>query len=153
MLKINRKVEYALMALKFMSEKSEENLTSAREVCDQFSTPFDTTAKVMQSMNQYGILKSVKGTKGGYFLSKSLSQITYMDLTRIVEKKDNSNVCMGNKGLCELYSSCNIVDPIEKLNRTLNEYLEKLTIAELFETSFGKQTYPQSDQLKVISNE
>ena len=71
MLKINKKVEYALMALKFMADKThsaipnnQDNevviLTSAREICDEFNTPFDTTAKVMQLMNNHDILKSVK---------------------------------------------------------------------------------------------
>ena len=67
MLKINKKVEYALMALKFMAEeKAIGKITSAREICDKFNTPFDTTAKVMQAMNHHKILNSVKGTKGGY---------------------------------------------------------------------------------------
>jgi hypothetical protein len=43
MLKINKKVEYALMALKFMADRTrtnsgeEYNLTSAREICDEFN--------------------------------------------------------------------------------------------------------------------
>ncbi len=51
--KINRKLEYALMAsaheLKILGE-----LTTAKEVSDSFHTPFDATARVMQQMAQEG---------------------------------------------------------------------------------------------------
>ena len=63
MIKINKKVEYALMVLKLMSDRDETELTSAREVCEMFKTPFDTTSKVMQIMNNAGILSSVQGVK------------------------------------------------------------------------------------------
>ena len=39
MLKLNRKVEYGLVALKHMATKPEGALTSVREICDRFGTP------------------------------------------------------------------------------------------------------------------
>ncbi|MBK26878.1 MAG: transcriptional regulator [Halobacteriovorax sp.] len=132
MLKINRKVEYALMALKFMASKPVGNLTSAREICEHFNVPFDTTAKVLQTMNTRGLLNSVKGIRGGYHLEKSLDEITYMQLARMVEGKEEGQFCHNSKGeVCELYTNCNIVDPLEQLNKKLNAYLESLSLKEL----------------------
>ena len=138
MLKITKKVEYALISLKFIWEKkSREELTTAREVCSKFNTPFDTTSKVMQAMNNAKILHSEKGMKGGYALSKNLSDISYLELVGIVDPKNNEqDFCQNHKGLCELYSSCNIIAPIDKLNTTLNNYLKNLTIEELFNLAF-----------------
>lgn len=142
MLKINKKVEYALMALKFMADKARglgDNqagalLTSAREVCDEFNTPFDTTAKVMQLMNNQDILKSTKGIKGGYTLNKKLSEITYMELVRLIEGKESiGRVCETKQGTCELIGKCNIATPVEKLNRKLNQFLETLTLEDLLQ--------------------
>lgn len=139
MLKINKKVEYALMALKFMADKKDQTLTSAREICDVLSIPFDTTAKVMQIMNNHEILKSVQGIKGGYSLNTSLEKITYMQLVHIIEeKKEIGRSCTGPKGPCELINKCNIVAPVELLNKRLNQYLETLTIKDLLTS--GKNT-------------
>ena len=132
MLKINKKVEYALMALKFMADKPAKTLTSAREVCDELKTPFDTTAKVMQIMNNNDILKSVQGIKGGYALNIDLEDISYSELVRIIEgKKEIGRVCKNTKGTCELIHRCNIIAPVEVLNKKLNHYLEHLTLKEL----------------------
>lgn len=135
MLKINKKVEYALMALKFMADKNDSTpLVSAREICDAFNTPFDTTAKVMQVMNNHDVLTSVKGIKGGYHLNKPLSSITYMELVRMIEGKEEiGRMCTNHKGTCELLGKCNISTPVENLNRKLNSFLESLTLAELLQ--------------------
>lgn len=137
MLKINKKVEYALIALKFMADKNDTlPLTSAREICDHFDTPFDTTAKVMQLMNNHDILKSVKGIKGGYSLNRSLEDITYAELASIVEgKTERGRLCISTKGTCELMGKCNIVTPVELLNKRLNVFLETLTLKELLQGS------------------
>jgi Rrf2 family protein len=142
MLKINKKVEYALMALKYIADSSEQRLISAREICDEFHTPFDTTAKVMQVMNNHGILKSVKGIKGGYTLLRPLREISYMELVQMIEGKDElGKACFSVKGKCELFEKCNIVTPVEQLNQKLNVYLMTLSLEELLNGT--KFTTPQ----------
>lgn len=155
MLKINKKVEYALMALKFMADKNRgpetNTLTSAREVCDEFKTPFDTTAKVMQLMNNQDILKSVKGIKGGYSLNKSLNEITYMELVRLIEGKEHlGRVCESKQGTCELYGKCNIATPVEKLNRKLNLFLETLTLEDLLQGAEFNHVAHKTEQAKPL---
>ncbi|MCO4754241.1 MAG: Rrf2 family transcriptional regulator [Bacteriovoracaceae bacterium] len=129
MLKINKKVEYALIALKLMLEKKESELTTAREISDKFHTPFDTTAKVMQVMNSAEILESVKGVKGGYFLSRDLSTLSYMDLAEMIEGKSLSIDCETIK--CSLLGSCNISGPIKRLNEYVNMFFRDLSVKEL----------------------
>lgn len=129
MVKINRKVEYALMVLKLMQERAGDELTTAREVCDQFKTPFDTTAKVMQQLNLAGILTSHKGVKGGYQLSGDLRQLSYLALVEIIEGKAHVVDC--HEGPCDLIDSCNITVPIKRFNSYLTGILSSLSVYEL----------------------
>jgi Rrf2 family protein len=129
MIKINRKIEYALMVLKLMKDKAETDLTTAREVCDCFQTPFDTTAKVMQLMNNAGILHSHKGVKGGYTLARDLNQISYLELAELIEGKSFMMDC--HEGPCDLYHTCNITQPIKRLNDYLINIFNTLSLNEL----------------------
>jgi Rrf2 family protein len=129
MIKINRKVEYALMVLKLMKEKGASELTTAREVCDEFDTPFDTTAKVMQQMNNGGLLHSQKGVKGGYTLSCDLSRVSYLELVELIEGKSFMMDC--HEGPCELLHKCNISRPIQRLNDYIMNIFNVLTLNEL----------------------
>lgn len=128
MIKINRKVEYALMVLNLMKDRDHE-LTTAREVCDKFHAPFDTTAKVMQQMNTSGILKSHKGVKGGYTLARSLNDISYVDLVEIIEGTSFMMDC--HEGPCDLYHTCNITLPIKRLNDYAITIFKSLSVGEL----------------------
>lgn len=129
MIKINRKVEYALMVLKAMKEKDLNELTTAREVCDRYNTPFDTTAKVMQQMNSAGILHSHKGVKGGYTLARDLASISYIELAELIEGKSFMMDC--HEGPCDLLHTCNISQPIKRLNDYLINIFNSLTLHEL----------------------
>jgi Rrf2 family protein len=129
MIKINRKVEYALMVLKLMQDKDTSDLTTAREVCDQYELPFDTTAKVMQQMNGAGILHSHKGVKGGYTLARDLSSISYIELAELIEGKSFMMDC--HEGPCDLFHSCNISQPIKRLNDYILNIFRSLSLQEL----------------------
>ncbi len=129
MIKINKKVEYALMVLQLMKDKEEQELTTAREVCDRFDTPFDTTAKVMQLMNTAGILHSHKGVKGGYTLSKDLSSVSYRELVELIEGKSFMMDC--HEGPCDLIHTCNISRPIKRLNDYLMNIFNAISLNEL----------------------
>ncbi len=134
MIKINRKVEYALMVLKLMKEKAPSELTTAREVCDKFETPFDTTAKVMQLMNTAAILHSHKGVKGGYTLARDLNHISYMELAELIEGKSFMMDCHergDGHGRCDLIHKCNISQPIKRLNDYLINIFNALSLNEL----------------------
>lgn len=153
MLKINKKVEYALIALKFMARKPTEQLTSAREICDEIGTPFDTTAKVMQAMNNNGILHSVKGIKGGYRMARPLREISYITLVELIEGKRPESLCQNHRGTCELSGTCNIISPIDQLNRKLTLFLESLNLEDLL---FGnlhpeKELHTKSLQKETLS--
>ncbi len=117
------------MALKMMREKHQADLTTAREVCDRYDTPFDTTAKVMQQMNGAGILHSQKGVKGGYTLAKDLSDVTYMELVELIEGKSFMMDC--HEGPCELIHKCNISQPIKRLNDYIINIFNSLSLNEL----------------------
>ena len=132
MIKINRKVEYALIVLKHMIDKDCGELTSAREICEKFDTPFDTTAKVMQIMSNHDILHSIKGVKGGYSLCRDLSEVSYYELSEMIEKKSFMMDCSSQ---CELMGRCNIKFPIRRLNQHLAEFFKKLSLQELLKNN------------------
>lgn len=146
MLKISKKVEYALMALKYMTHKN--GLTTARELEAQFHIPFDTVAKVLQVLNNKGILESSKGTKGGYCLKKELNHFTYAQLVEFIEGKKSMMVCLTNKGtICDKHNVCNIISPLDYLNRKATAFFSSLTIDEIL---YGEKLEPV--QLKAEQN-
>lgn len=130
--KINRKLEYALMALKYMSQKIPGELTTAKEVSDSFRTPFDATARVMQQMAQKGgILRAEYGASGGYQITKDLAKVSMHDLVEIIEGPTALVKCLHSEGPCEIQGTCNIVSPVTQLNDRLTEFYKSLSLKDL----------------------
>lgn len=130
--KINRKLEYALMALKYMSQKIPGELTSAKEVSDAFHTPFDATARVMQQMaSKGGILRAEYGAAGGYQIMKDLAKVSMHDLVEIIEGPTALVKCLHKEAPCEIQGTCNIVSPVTTLNQKLVEFYKSLSLKEL----------------------
>ncbi len=130
--KINRKLEYALMALKHMSQKIPGELTSAKEVSDSFHTPFDATARVMQQMAQKGgILRAEYGANGGYQITKDLAKVSIHDLLEVIEGPTALVKCLHKEAPCEIQGTCNIVSPVTTLNTKLTEFYKSLSLKDL----------------------
>ena len=135
MFKINRRIEYSLIALRHMSSKNSGQLTSAKEICDMYQTPFDPTSRVLQIMAQKGILQAEQGVKGGYQIIRDLSKISLKELSDMITGPIEIANCF-HKGFstCEINSECQIIAPMLNLNEQINNLFEKVVIADLIKS-------------------
>ena len=132
MFKINRKIEYALIALKHMSSPDPKALTSAKEICDIYRTPFDPTSRVLQLMAQHGILHAEHGAQGGYHISKDLSKVSFKDLIEIITGPIQIANCFHEThSHCELTSSCNVISPMLNLNERMFQLFNQISLKDL----------------------
>ena len=150
MFKINRKIEYALIALKHMSQNHAGELTSAKEICDIYHIPFDPTSRVLQLMAQNGILKAEHGAYGGYQILKDLSKVTFSDLTQIIVGPIEIVNCFHkNFSHCELTGHCNVISPMLNLNEKVGQLFRTISIKDLVES---KNPAERSIKLKPIDS-
>lgn len=135
MFKINRKLEYALIALKYMSTKKQGQLTSAKEICDIYHTPFDPTSRVLQIMVQREILKAEQGAHGGYQIVKDLSKVTLSELTKWITGPIEIASCFhGNYSHCELTGSCSVIGPMLNLNSEISKLFKTIMVTDLIQS-------------------
>lgn len=146
MLKLNRKIEYALMALQCLHRAHEQeheqvqkqvtktNLT-AKEVAEQIGAPFEVAARVMQVLAQNQWLKVEHGAKGGYRLQKNLDTITMKDLIEMMEGPLALVKCQSaDKNpahSCEIRHQCQIISPMQQLNTKLAQFYADISLNEL----------------------
>ncbi|MCT4643081.1 MAG: Rrf2 family transcriptional regulator [Bacteriovoracaceae bacterium] len=131
MLKINKKVEYALMVLKYISNNQEkQELFSARDISSNLNIPFDTTSKVLQILTKNELVKSTQGISGGYILNCDLRKVNYFYINKLIDEKITKTQCETKN--CNLEASCNIKSPVSKLNSFMNDYFKQISLWDLF---------------------
>jgi len=129
MLKITRKVEYGLIAVRHLKENS-ENLITANEISSSYGIPKEILAKTMQKLAKKNIIKSVKGPYGGYKAMDKSSSTTLNDFFEILEGPTAIMDCYFDSG-CDHLTSCNIRTPINKINDSIRNLFDKLTLADI----------------------
>ena len=135
MFKINRKLEYALIALRHMSRKLPGQLTSAKEICDIYQSPFDPTSRVLQIMAQHEILRAEQGAHGGYQILKDLNRVNLYDLAQMIEGPIQIVNCFhGNYSHCDMTSSCNVISPMLNLNERIAGLFKTISVKDLIES-------------------
>lgn len=129
--KMNKKMEYALMALKLMGQKPAGVLTTAKEISDQMNIPFDVIARVLQALSSRGLLRAEYGINGGYFLARSLNEVSIHDLSEMLEGHLALTKCLRNEEPCEISETCNIASPINQLNKKVEQFYRSVSLHEV----------------------
>ncbi len=132
MFKVNRKLEYALISLRHMSTKAPGQLTSAKEICGIYNTPFDPTSRVLQLMAQQGIVRAEQGAHGGYQILKDLSKVSLQDLTQIIEGPIQIVNCFHDiDSHCDITASCNVISPMLNINEKITHLFRTINLQDL----------------------
>jgi len=132
MLKLSKKVDYALIALTHLA-RQDERASSAREVASIYGIPQDLLAKVLQKLARSGLVVSHQGMKGGYSLARPAEAITVARVIEVVEGQPSLSLtqCLTDLGACEQFDTCNIKSPLQRLNDEVLLLLSRTTIASM----------------------
>ena len=131
MLRLSKKADYALMAMKHLAQGPGTASISAREIAEQYDIPIELMAKVLQKLARTGLLVSTQGTRGGYTLSRAPAAITVTDVIQAIDGPFSVTACSTQNNSCEQYSKCNIRDPLWQIRERIAATLGTVTIAEM----------------------
>ncbi len=131
MLRLSKKADYALMAMKHLAVHGDRGASSAREIAGQYDIPIELLAKVLQRLARRGLLISQQGTRGGYQLARMPALISVADVIQAVDGPVAVTACSAQEGSCEQYAKCNVRDPLWRVRERILNALGECTIAEL----------------------
>ena len=132
MLRLSKKADYALIAMKHLAQKTSGSpSTSAREIAEQYDIPIELMAKVLQRLVRTGLLVSTQGTRGGYTLSRPARSISVADVIQAIDGPLTVTACSTEKNDCEQYSKCSIRDPLWQIRERIVAALDTVTLAEM----------------------
>ena len=138
MLKLTRKVEYALIALGYIQRKEEDCYLSAKNIAEVNNIPLPLLSKILQNLSKAKIIHSVKGAYGGYALNINPKDLSIERLINILEGPIGIIDCSIDSE-CVQIDTCNIKKPIQKINNTIVNVLKNITLEDISEKiSYGR---------------
>src|SRR5437764_15407149 len=115
MLRLAKKADYALIAMKHLALRGDSGSSSAREIAGMYDIPIELMAKVLQKLVRRGLLASHQGTRGGYKLARVPTQISVADVIQAIEGPVTVTACSTDDGPCEQVPKCNVRDRLFKV--------------------------------------
>ena len=131
MLRLSKKADYALMAMKHLATHSDVASTSARAIAEEYNIPLELMAKVLQKLARRGLLASHQGTRGGYTLSKATTSISVADIIEAIDGPLTVTACSTEDEQCEQFNRCNVRDPLWRIKDRIIAALATVSLAEI----------------------
>ncbi|MDX1808094.1 MAG: Rrf2 family transcriptional regulator [Sulfurospirillaceae bacterium] len=126
--------EYALLSLIIIARKNSpqdvETLSTELAISKSF------LAKILQSLAKNGILKSFKGTKGGFLLASGPENLTLKTIIESAEKRPTKVFeCSTPESKCPSGKEefCKILPVLSRLQNKIDLFLDDLTLKDIIE--------------------
>jgi Rrf2 family protein len=133
LLKLTKKADYALMAMKHLAEQSDGGARSAKDVADAFGIPPEALAKILQRLAKAGLLQSQHGINGGYILGRAAHTISAFEVIQAIDGPLFITSCITVRGECDQTDRCNIREPLRKVNESIEGVLKRIKISHMRE--------------------
>ncbi|MDJ0837479.1 MAG: Rrf2 family transcriptional regulator [Acidobacteriota bacterium] len=137
--------EHALRALIFLAGLPEKKPVSADLISEETGVPRQFLSKIMLEMKHHGLVKTIKGPGGGYFLAKSPGEIVVSDVTDVMNRRlKTTTSCILGLEICMDEHPCPLHTQWKKFKQDVELELNSLTLFELSEKVRDKKAHLQS---------
>ncbi len=126
---ITREADYAVRIIICLSEAGRR--MDAGSISERTDVTLRFALKILRKLVSQGIVKSFKGTQGGYELEREPSQITLREVVETVEGTYYLSRCLNPLTPCERSCFCKAQKVYGEISTVVREQLEKVTFDQL----------------------
>ncbi len=129
---ISTKGRYTLEVLIDLAEHADEGYIPLKEITERQKISLKYLESIMTVLSKAGLVDGVHGRGGGYRLNRSASEYYLGEILRLTEGNLAPVSCVGdNAAPCTKASDCRTLPIWSGLNNVINEYLDKITLADI----------------------
>lgn len=142
MLKLTKKADYGLIAVKHLAAEGPGGTASAKEIADCYGIPLPLLAKILQKLTKGGVLQSLAGTNGGYKLARDPRKISALEVIAAIEGPIILTSCFASHGRCDQSDKCTVREPLHKVHEAILQLLETIKISDVPANGVEHSGYP-----------
>ena len=129
-MKISTKGTYGLKAIVDLAVNCDNDTVILKDICARQNISESYLEQIFAALRKSGLIKGRKGSKGGYKLSKDMSEITVGDILRALEG-DLSIVSLDDVNEKDIMEKCLNDNVWHKLNSSINTIVNSITLEDL----------------------
>ncbi len=138
-MKLSARVRYGTRALLDLAIHQDEEPVPFKDIAQRQQIPLQYLEHLMTPLITAGMVRSIRGPKGGVSLAKPLEQILLSEVIQLLEGSTALVGCVDNPNLCPRSELCVTRDIWDELKKAMNGVLESTTLQDLVERQREKE--------------
>lgn len=131
MLRISKLADYGTVVMTYLAY-APERLVSAPEVASAIGLELPTVSKILKILARAGLLRSQRGSKGGYVLARAPEDISVAEIIDALEGHPMGlTECSSTPGVCRRESCCSVRANWQRISETVRAVLYRISLTEL----------------------
>lgn len=123
--------EYAMRAVFYIASKSQEGQrVGIKEIAENINSPEHFLGKILQKLSREGVIQSVKGPNGGFYLDTVGLKQPLADIITALEGDNIFTGCGMGLSYCSESNPCPLHHEFKKVRNQITHMLYKTTIGE-----------------------
>lgn len=134
-MKISTKGRYALRMLIDLAEHEGDGFIALKDIAERQNISKKYLEQIVPILSRSGILRTNRGSQGGYALAKDPEHVTVGEILRLTEGSLSPVACLdGDPAQCPRSADCPTLPVWQGLNRVINEYLDGITLRSILDS-------------------
>ncbi len=140
-MKLNTRGRYAVMALADMATFNSQNPVSLRDISLRQNISLVYLEQIFSKLKKNNIVKSIRGTNGGYMLTKDPEKIKLSNIFLAVDEKVKTLQCKkeSKKGCNGKLTKCITHYLWDDLEMHINDFFDKKNLGDLLKNNLEKR--------------
>lgn len=130
-MKLTMKGDYGLRAMLDMAAYYGQGPIESADIARRQYIPEQYLDQILMVLRKEGLVKSVRGPKGGHMLAKAPAHITMAHVMQALEGYVPPMECLPNPDFCKLSHGCALREVWQKIDEMTQQVLTSTTIEEL----------------------
>ena len=131
-MKISTKGRYAVRLMYDLAMHHTGDWIALKDISRRQEISVKYLEQIVRQLSIRGYLKSLRGPKGGYQLSRDPIDYTIYEILKITEGSLQPVACLDDKvNQCERYHECPTIEIWEGLGQVIEEYLSGITLEDV----------------------
>ena len=138
-MKISTKIRYGARAMLELASHYGEGPIELKEIAKKENISLKYLEQVINPLRAAGLVKSIRGSKGGYSLAKPPSEICLYDVVETLEGPLNLLECLRDPKVCQKVPSCVTRDIWEEVSEAISKIFYSITLEEMVNRKKDKE--------------
>ena len=144
-MKLSTKGKYGLKAMFELALSSNGEPVSLKYIAKQQGISDQYLEQIFSILKKSGLVKSVRGAQGGYYISKKPSEITVADILRVLEGDMAFTECLLDKDACENFDSCATKYVWAKIKESIEQVTSSISLQDMIDDYKSNFSYREND--------